>query len=61
MELNEKQAALILEADDNGEISVDVSSIDPNGLAGALCHAIALKLMNDVQFQNELMEMLEEE
>ncbi len=61
MELNENQAALILEADDNGEISVDVSSIDPNGLAGALCHAIALKLMNDVQFQNELMEMLEEE
>ena len=61
MELNENQAALILEADDNGEISVDVSSIDQNGLAGALCHAIALKLMNDVQFQNELMEMLEEE
>lgn len=61
MELNENQAALILEADDNGEISVDVSSTDPNGLAGALCHAIALKLMNDVQFQKELMEMLEEE
>jgi len=48
MELNMNQAALILEADDDGEIT------------GALCHAIAIKLMNDEQFQGELMEMLEE-
>ncbi len=60
MELNMNQAALILEADDDGEINVDVSSPDPNGLTGALCHAIAIKLMNDEQFQGELMEMLEE-
>lgn len=61
MKLTMNQAALILEADDDGEISVDVSSPDPNGLTGALCHAIAIKLMNDEQFQSELMDMLEEE
>ena len=60
MELQMNQAALILASDDNGEISINVSSPDPNGLSGALCHAIALKLMNDTEFQEELMNMLEE-
>lgn len=61
MELEMSQAALILDADDEGEITVNVSSPDPNGLAGAICHAIALKLMNDEEFQAEIMDMLEEE
>ncbi len=61
MELNENQAALILEADENGEITVNVSSPDQNGLAGALCHALAIKLTQDSDFQAELISMIEEE
>ena len=61
MDLNEKQAALILEADEDGEITVNVSSPDPNGISGALCHALAIKLTQDADFQAELIRMLEEE
>ena len=61
MELKENQAALILEADKEGEITVNVSAPDENGLAGALCAAIAQKIMDDEDLQNELMEMLVEE
>lgn len=61
MELKENQAALILESDDNGEITVNVASPDANGLTSALCQAIAMKLMGDEKFQAELMDMLEVE
>jgi len=61
MELNENQAALILEADEEGEITVNVSSPDPNGISGALCHALAIKLTQDSDFQAELIKMIEEE
>ena len=61
MELNEKQAALILEADEAGEITVNVSSPDPNGISGALCHALAIKLTQDSELQAELIQMIEEE
>lgn len=61
LELSKNQAALILETDDEGVITVNVSSPDPDGLAGALCHVIALKLTNDEELQTELMAMLEEE
>lgn len=61
MELNNNQAALILSASDDGEITVDIESLDMNGLSSAICHALAKKLMNDEQFQEELMEMLGEE
>ena len=61
MELKLNQAALILEADEKNEITVHVSSPDPQGLSGAICHAIAVKLMEDEDFQNELMDMLDEE
>lgn len=60
MELKANQSALILESDDNGEISVEVASPDQDGLSGALCIAIAKKLMEDTDFQNELMSMLDE-
>ncbi|MBM9604824.1 twitching motility protein [Desulfopila inferna] len=60
MELKPNQAALILEADDNNEITVHVSSPDQEGLSAAICQAIAVKLMEDENFQNELMEMMEE-
>ena len=59
MELNNNQASLILTASEDGEITMDVESPDMNGLASALCHALAKKLMQDEVFQAELMEMLQ--
>ena len=61
MELKENQAALILEASAEGEITVDVQAQNLQGFASALCHALAMKLMNDEQLQGELMDMLEAE
>ena len=61
MELNNNQAAVILTTSEDGEITMDVESTDMNGLASALCHALAKKLMRDEQFQAELMEMLQGE
>ena len=61
MELKENQAALILEASAEGEITVDVQAQDLQGFASALCHALAVKLMNDEQLQGELMDMVEAE
>lgn len=59
MELNDNQSALILEEDENGEISVNVATGDRNCITSKLCEAIAMKLMSDEEFQAELMEMLE--
>ena len=61
MELKSNQSALILESDENGAITVEVASPDQNGLSGALCIAIAKKLMQDADFQAELMRMVDEE
>ena len=61
MELSKNQAALILSASEDGKITMDVESPDINGLASALCHALAKKLMRDEAFQAEVMEMLEGE
>ena len=61
MELKENQAALILEASAEGEITVDVQALDLKGFASALCHALAIKLMNDEQLQGELMDMVDAE
>jgi hypothetical protein len=61
MDLKKNQAALILSASEDGEITMDVESPDMNGLASALCHALAKKLMRDEAFQAELMEMLQGE
>ena len=59
MELKENQAALILEASSDGEVTVDVQAQNLQGFASALCHALAIKLMNDEQLQGELMDMVE--
>ena len=59
MELKENKAALILEAAADGEITVDLQALDLQGFASALCHALAIKLMNDEQLQGELMDMVE--
>ena len=61
MELKENQAALILQASAEGEITVDVQALNLQGFASALCHALAVKLMNDEQLQGELMDMVETE
>jgi hypothetical protein len=60
MELKSNQSALILESDEDGEITVEVASPDQNGLSGALCIAIAKKLMQDADFRAELMRIVDE-
>jgi hypothetical protein len=59
--LQANQAALVLTIDDEGEVSVDVGSPDTKGLSSAICEAIAIKLVNDEEFQEELMDMLDGE
>ena len=59
MELKENQAALILEASSDGEVTVDVQAQNLQGFASALCHALAIKLMNDEELQGELIDMVE--
>ena len=59
MELKENQSALILEIDEQGEISVDVASGDHEGLTAAICSVIAEKLMGDDEFTEEIMDMID--
>ena len=59
MELNSNQSALILTESEDGEITVDVASPEIDGLTGSICQAIATKMMEDEQFQEELMDMLD--
>ena len=59
MELKPNQSALVLETDENGEVSIQVASPDEEGLSGALCNAIAQKLSDDEQFQAELMDIVD--
>ncbi len=60
MELEDTQSALILDADESGEITVEVASGDHEGMTAKLCVAIAKKIMTDEKFQAELMEGVEE-
>lgn len=59
MELSRNQSAIILEASDDGEITVDIASSNHTGLAGTICQAIAAKLMSDESFQAEIMQMVD--
>ena len=61
MELSHNQSALILEESEDGGITVNVASENMDGLTGALCQAIATKLMQDEGFREELMGMVEED
>ena len=58
MELTHNQSALILEESEDGGITVNVASENMDGLTGALCQAIATKLMQDEGFRDELMGMV---
>ena len=60
MELESNQAALILEANDEGEISVNIASThDSENLAAEICQIIAQKLTQDEKFQSEIMDALD--
>ena len=59
MELENNQAALILEASDEGEISVKLAAHDYENLAAGICQIIAQKLTEDKKFQSEIMAALE--
>ena len=59
LKLNNRQAALILEVTDDGEIKVEVTSHKvedgDNELAVSICQEIATKLVNDEQFQESIL------
>lgn len=59
MKLKENQSALILEIDEDGEVSVDVASGDHEGLTAAICTVIAEKLMGDDEFTEEIMDCID--
>ncbi len=61
MKLESNQAALILEANDEGEISVNLAAHDVDGLAAVICQIIAQKLTQDEKFLAEIMTALESE
>jgi hypothetical protein len=61
MELKNNQSAIVLEASEDGEISVNIASPDIDGLTGRLCVAVAKKIMEDPNFQTELMDMIDED
>lgn len=58
MELQENQAALILETSEDGGITVDIRAKDDDGLAAAICAAIGEKLLTDEQFQQTIFNMV---
>lgn len=60
MELQSNQAALILEASADGEISISVASSDTDSFVALLCQVIAQKLTLDKKFQEEILIELEE-
>ena len=60
MELESNQAALILEANDEGEISVNLAAHDVDSLAAVICQIIAQKMTEDKKFQAELMTAIDD-
>jgi hypothetical protein len=62
LELNPRQAALILEVSEEGEIKLEVAvnqSGDRNGeFAASICRVIAAKLVSDEHFQEEILSVL---
>lgn len=57
--LKDNQAALILTADGD-DIEVDISHKGGTSFAAALCEVIALKLVEDDDFRQDLMARIEE-
>ncbi len=63
MELKDNRAALLLEVSDEGEITVEVavngSKCTDKNVAAEICRVMAMKLVGDEQFQNEIMASIE--
>ena len=63
--LSDNQAALILGVSDEGEIQVDMAVAatenEATNLAAAICRVIAMRLVNDEQFQEEIMTAIDNE
>jgi len=59
MELESNQAALVLEVNDEGEVSVNIATHDSENLSAEICQIIDQKLTKDEKFQSEIMDALE--
>lgn len=63
--LKANQAALILETSPDGDINVEVAypedSSEEVGFAAAICEVIAQKLVEEEEFQEEILEMIDDE
>ncbi|WP_035274203.1 hypothetical protein [Desulfogranum japonicum] len=55
VKLEHNQAALLLTLDENGEMVVDVIGQDYPSLSKEICEIIALKLINEADFQEEIL------
>lgn len=60
-ELKNNQAALILEISEEGEVTIDITSPDIDGIPSVICHKLAKKLLQDENFREEIMKSVEEE
>ena len=61
MELEHNQSALILTETVDGDIKVDVASSDLGGFTWDICQAIAKKLMDDEQFLDNLLDIIDDD
>lgn len=57
--LEKNQAAVVLTADE-GNIEVDIAFDHEEGLAGQICKALAMKLIQDEAFREDLLGMITE-
>ncbi len=57
--LAENQAAVILTASE-GDIEVDIAYDGEGGLAGQICKALAIKLIKDEDFREDLLSTIAE-
>ncbi len=58
-DLQNNQAALILELSESGEVSINITSPNLNGVASVICQTLANKLMQDESFRDEIMKSVE--
>ncbi len=62
--LKPNQAALILETSAEGDISVEVAypeeSLEENDLAPAICEVLATRLIEDEDFQDEILSIIDD-
>lgn len=61
--LEANQAAIIVKTSEDGTIDVEVAYVDDNpeddGFAAAICEVVANKLVEDEEFQDEIMDLVE--